>query len=84
VASVLVPLPSAVDDHQTHNARFLVERGAAVLIPQAEFTPEKLAQLLQGIARDKLLVMAQAAHEAAKPDATQAVARVCMELAHAA
>ena len=84
VASVLVPLPSAVDDHQTNNARFLSERGAAVLIPQAEFTPEKLAQLLQGFARDKLLVMAQAARAAAKPDATQAVAQVCMELAHAA
>ena len=84
VASVLVPLPSAVDDHQTHNARFLSERGAAVLIPQTEFTPEKLAQLLQGFARDKLLAMAQAARAAAKPDATQAVAQVCMELAHAA
>lgn len=84
VASVLVPLPSAVDDHQTHNARFLSERGAAILVPQAEFTPEKLAQLLQGFARDKLLTMAQAAREAAKPDATQAVAQVCMELAHAA
>ncbi len=83
VASVLVPLPSAVDDHQTHNARFLSERGAAVLIPQAEFTPEKLALLLQGFARDKLLAMACAAREAAKPDATQAVAQVCMELAHA-
>ncbi len=81
VASLLVPLPSAVDDHQTHNARFLAERGAAVLVPQSEFTPEKLAQLLQGFARDKLLAMAQAAREAAKPDATQAVAQVCMELA---
>lgn len=84
VASVLVPLPSAVDDHQTHNARFLSERGAALLIPQAEFTPEKLAQLLQGFARDQLLAMAQAARAAAKPDATQAVAQICRELAHAA
>lgn len=84
VASVLVPLPSAVDDHQTHNARFLSERGAAVLIPQAEFTPEKLAQLLQGFARNKLLAMAQAARAAAKPDATRAVGEICMELANAA
>jgi UDP-N-acetylglucosamine--N-acetylmuramyl-(pentapeptide) pyrophosphoryl-undecaprenol N-acetylglucosamine transferase len=81
VASVLIPLPSAVDDHQTHNARFLSERGAAVLLPQAELTAEKLAQLLQDFARDKLLAMAQAARAAAKPDATQAVAQVCMELA---
>lgn len=84
VASVLVPLPSAVDDHQTHNARFLADRGAAILIPQSEFTAENLAQFLQGFARDKLLVMAQAARTAAKPDATSAVAHVCMELAHAA
>ena len=84
VASVLVPLPSAVDDHQTHNARFLSERGAAILVPQAEFTPAKLAHLLQGFARGQLLAMAQAARAAAKPDATQAVAQTCMELAHAA
>ncbi len=83
VASVLVPLPSAVDDHQTHNARFLSGRGAAVLIPQAEFTPEKLAQLVQGLTRDQLIEMAQAARAAAKPDATNAVANVCMELANA-
>lgn len=84
VSSILVPLPTAVDDHQTHNARFLSERGAAVLIPQAEFTPERLAQVLTGFTRDKLLVMAQAARAAAKPDATRSVAQACMELAHAA
>jgi UDP-N-acetylglucosamine--N-acetylmuramyl-(pentapeptide) pyrophosphoryl-undecaprenol N-acetylglucosamine transferase len=83
VASVLVPLPSAVDDHQIHNARFLSERGAALLIPQNEFTPECLAQVLASFARDKLLVMAQAARAAAKPDATRGVAETCMELAHA-
>ncbi len=84
VASVLVPLPTAVDDHQTHNARFLSERGAAILIPQREFAAESLAQLLQAFTADKLLAMAQAARAAAKPDATQAVAQICMELAHAA
>lgn len=84
VASVLIPLPSAVDDHQTHNARFLSERGAAILLPQAEFTPEKLAQLLQTLTHGELLRMAQAARAAAKPEATAAVAQVCMELAHAA
>jgi UDP-N-acetylglucosamine--N-acetylmuramyl-(pentapeptide) pyrophosphoryl-undecaprenol N-acetylglucosamine transferase len=81
VASVLVPYPHAVDDHQTHNARYLSERGAAVLIPQPEFTPRKLAQLLGDFARDKLLAMAQAARAAGKPDATRAVAAICMELA---
>ncbi len=84
VASILVPLPWAVDDHQTFNARFLSDCGAAILIPQAEFTPGKLAQLLQSFTRDKLLAMACAARAAAKPDATRAVANICRELAHAA
>jgi UDP-N-acetylglucosamine--N-acetylmuramyl-(pentapeptide) pyrophosphoryl-undecaprenol N-acetylglucosamine transferase len=84
VASLLVPLPWAVDDHQTHNARYLSKRGAAILIPQAEFTPEKLAQLLRSFTRDKLLEMARAARTAAKPDATRVVGDICRELAHAA
>ena len=84
VASVMVPLPWAVDDHQTTNARYLADRGAAILIPQAEFTPEKVAALLQSFTRDKLLEMARAARTAAKPDATRAVGDICMELAHAA
>ena len=81
VASVLIPLPIAVDDHQTHNARFLSEHGAAVLLPQKELSAEKLAQLLREFSREKLLAMAQAARSLAKPDATQAVARVCSSLA---
>lgn len=84
VASILVPLPWAVDDHQTSNARYLADRGAAILIPQSEFTPERLAQLLQSLARDKLLQMACAARSAGKPDATRAVGDICRELAHAA
>jgi UDP-N-acetylglucosamine--N-acetylmuramyl-(pentapeptide) pyrophosphoryl-undecaprenol N-acetylglucosamine transferase len=81
VASVLIPLPIAVDDHQTHNARFLSEHGAAVLLPQKELTAEKLVQLLRGFSREKLLAMAQAARSLAKPHATQAVAQVCISLA---
>ncbi len=81
IASVLVPYPHAVDDHQTHNARYLAERGAAVLMPQPEFTPEKLARLLGEFTREKLLVMAQAARAAGKPEATREVAEVCMGLA---
>ena len=83
VASILVPLPWAVDDHQTFNARFLSDCGAAVLIPQAEFTPEKLVALLQSFSRGKLLEMASAARAAAKPDATRAVGDLCKELAYA-
>lgn len=84
VASLLVPFPFAVDDHQTTNARYLVERGAALLIPQQDFTAEKLAELLQSLTRDKLAGMAIAARAAAKPDATRDVAHICMELARAA
>jgi UDP-N-acetylglucosamine--N-acetylmuramyl-(pentapeptide) pyrophosphoryl-undecaprenol N-acetylglucosamine transferase len=81
MASVLVPFPHAVDDHQTHNARFLAERGAAVLVPQHEFTPQRLADLLRGFTREALLAMAQQARGVAKPEATQTVAAECMRLA---
>jgi UDP-N-acetylglucosamine--N-acetylmuramyl-(pentapeptide) pyrophosphoryl-undecaprenol N-acetylglucosamine transferase len=81
VASVLVPFPHAVDDHQTGNARFLSENGAAVLLPQQDLTPAGLADLLAGFTREKLLAMAQAARKLSKPEATATVAQVCMELA---
>jgi UDP-N-acetylglucosamine--N-acetylmuramyl-(pentapeptide) pyrophosphoryl-undecaprenol N-acetylglucosamine transferase len=80
-ASVLVPYPHAVDDHQTMNARYLAERGAAILIPQPEFTAEKLGELLLGFTREKLKAMALAAREVAKPHAAREVAKACMELA---
>jgi UDP-N-acetylglucosamine--N-acetylmuramyl-(pentapeptide) pyrophosphoryl-undecaprenol N-acetylglucosamine transferase len=84
LASVLVPFPHAVDDHQTVNARFLVERGAAWMIPQAELTPALLAGRIDAIDRAGLLAMAERAREVAKPDATRRVAQVCMEVADAA
>lgn len=80
VASVLVPYPHAVDDHQTTNARFLAQTGAAILLPQNELTPEKLGTLIS-MGRDQLLQMAEKARALARPDATEQVARVCMELA---
>ncbi len=80
VASILIPFPFAVDDHQTHNARFLSERGAARLLPQSELNAEKLAQLLRELTREKLLAMAQLSRSVAKPDAAQRVAQVCAEL----
>lgn len=79
-ASILVPLPHAVDDHQTGNARYLADAGAAVLLPQSQMTPQKLAELLAGLDRDRLLAMAEAARAQAKPDATAAVARAVEEL----
>lgn len=83
VASVLIPFPFAVDDHQTHNARFLSEQGAAVLLPQKELSAEKLVQLLRELSREKLSLMAQAARKLAKPDATLTVVNICKELAAA-
>jgi len=81
VPGVLVPFPHAVDDHQTTNARFLSDAGAAVLLPQSELTPERLAQLFAGFDRKRLLEMASRARALGRPDATQSVARACMELA---
>jgi UDP-N-acetylglucosamine--N-acetylmuramyl-(pentapeptide) pyrophosphoryl-undecaprenol N-acetylglucosamine transferase len=81
IASVLVPFPAAVDDHQTFNARYLADQSAAVLLPQAELTPRKLADLLLGFTRGKLLDMANRARALGKPDAAQIVAEHCMAVA---
>ncbi len=81
IASVLVPFPSAVDDHQTFNARYLADRSAAVLLPQADLTPRGLADLLIGFSREKLLDMANRARALGKPDAAQIVAERCMAAA---
>ena len=81
VASLLVPFPHAVDDHQTGNARFLADAGAAILLPQTELTPQRVAALLQDMTRERLLTMAEKARSCAKPDATARVADVCAGLA---
>jgi UDP-N-acetylglucosamine--N-acetylmuramyl-(pentapeptide) pyrophosphoryl-undecaprenol N-acetylglucosamine transferase len=81
VASVLVPYPHAVDDHQTHNARFLADAGAAVLVPQRDLSARRLADLLAGFTRDTLAEMAVRARALAKPDAAAAVAAVCAAIA---
>jgi UDP-N-acetylglucosamine--N-acetylmuramyl-(pentapeptide) pyrophosphoryl-undecaprenol N-acetylglucosamine transferase len=81
VASVLVPFPFAVDDHQTSNAKYLSEHGAGVLIEQPSFTPDRLATLLRSLDRPALLVMAEKARKLSKPLATQAVADACVAIA---
>lgn len=81
VASLLVPFPHAVDDHQTGNAHYLSDAGAALLMPQAEFTVEKVAALLQGMTRKQCLDMAIKARGLGMPEATTKVATICMELA---
>ena len=81
VASILIPYPSAVDDHQTLNAKFLVDAGAAELLPQKELTPERLAAIIQTKTRAVLQGMAEKARALAKVDATVKVADVCVECA---
>ncbi|WP_238382822.1 undecaprenyldiphospho-muramoylpentapeptide beta-N-acetylglucosaminyltransferase [Cognatilysobacter segetis] len=80
VASVLVPFPQAVDDHQTKNAQFLVERGAARLLPQGAHLAAQLADTLDSLgSRDALRPMADAARALARPDAAVRVADFVME-----
>ena len=81
VASVLVPFPYAVDDHQTTNAAYLSENGAAILIQQAALSVAKTSEILQQLTRKKCLTMATHARVLAKPEATASVANVCMALA---
>ena len=80
VASLLVPFPHAVDDHQTSNARFLGNAGAAILLPQDQLTPQHLAEL-RNLSRQQLTQMAEKARALARPEATAAVAQACAELA---
>jgi len=83
VAAVLVPYPHATDDHQTGNARFLADAGAAILLPQPELTAERLASLLADFSsqRSMLLEMACRARELAMPDAARRVASYCLRAA---
>lgn len=83
LASILVPLPHAIDDHQTKNAEYLSESGAAVLVRQAEFTSEVLTKLLKELFEEpqKLRDMGVKARLMAKPDATEQVANHCLQVA---
>lgn len=80
VAALLVPFPHAVDDHQTHNARFLSDAQAAWLWPQTELSAERLAQWLSGLNRTDLQAMAERAQRLAKPDAASQVVQACEQL----
>jgi UDP-N-acetylglucosamine--N-acetylmuramyl-(pentapeptide) pyrophosphoryl-undecaprenol N-acetylglucosamine transferase len=80
VASILVPFPHAVDDHQSANARFLANAGAAILLPQTELTAERLVEI-RHMPRSQLQQMAERARDLARPEATMAVATICAALA---
>ncbi len=81
VASVLIPFPFAVDDHQTTNAAYLSENEAAILVQQTAFTAEKAVEILKRLTRGSCLTMAKNARALAKPEATETVANVCLKLA---
>lgn len=84
LGSFLVPLPHAIDDHQTRNAEFLAQQGAAVLLPQHATDAERLAAQLTEVLMDKQRIetMGQQAQRLAQPDATQRVVDICLEVAH--
>jgi UDP-N-acetylglucosamine--N-acetylmuramyl-(pentapeptide) pyrophosphoryl-undecaprenol N-acetylglucosamine transferase len=83
--AILVPYPFAADDHQSANARFLAERGAAVLLPQRDLDETALAALVGALRDDpaRLAEMAAQARRLACPEATARVAAQCLEVLHA-
>ena len=85
LASILIPFPYAIDDHQTKNACYLSEQGAAILLPENELTEEKIATLLFELCTPKsnLLNMAERIGKLAHPAAAEAVGLLCLGEAHA-
>ena len=81
VASVLVPFPFAVDDHQTTNAAYLADTGAALLVQQSALTDTVLLKILQDLNREKCCEMAIKARSLGKPEATNTVANICEAVA---
>lgn len=80
-AALFVPFPSAVDDHQTSNARFLVACGAGWQVAQSDLTPSTLADLLQKTERVTLLDIGLKAKKMQKTEATKRMVAACEELA---
>lgn len=76
IAAIFVPLPSAVDDHQTANARTLTQHDAAILLPQSEMTPKRLSDELAALDRSTCLAMAKKGHALANRSASQQVADI--------
>lgn len=85
IASILVPYPYAVDDHQTANARYLSEQGCAVLLPESELKESRLTEILCEFTdtREKLVQMAKSARQLARTDATIEVGEICLGVAYA-
>jgi UDP-N-acetylglucosamine--N-acetylmuramyl-(pentapeptide) pyrophosphoryl-undecaprenol N-acetylglucosamine transferase len=85
LGAILVPYPFAVDDHQTRNAQFMVEGGAAWLLPQAELNPSVLAEMMIPLfaKRERLTILSDAARKLAKVDATEQVSDECRRVCYA-
>lgn len=83
VPSILIPLTVSTTSHQRDNAVYMEKAGAAVHLPQTEFTPQKLAEVLASLTRERLRAMAEAAKKIGQPDATETVAKVLEEVAKA-
>jgi UDP-N-acetylglucosamine--N-acetylmuramyl-(pentapeptide) pyrophosphoryl-undecaprenol N-acetylglucosamine transferase len=81
VAAFFVPFPFAVDDHQTTNAAFLADHGAALMVQQRDLTAEGLVAWLRSQTRETLAQMAERSRSLAKPDATEQVAQICATVA---
>lgn len=80
-AAIFVPLPSAVDDHQSMNAKYLVDQNAAWIQPQSELTPEKLANEILNMDRKRLLEVAIESRKLCIPNTVSTMINVCEELA---
>ncbi|MBD8598531.1 undecaprenyldiphospho-muramoylpentapeptide beta-N-acetylglucosaminyltransferase [Pseudomonas sp. W2Oct36] len=82
--SLLVPLPHAIDDHQSRNAEYLAREGAAFVMPQATTGAAEMAARLKEVLMqpEQLNRMAVTARQLAKPDATNTVVDICLEVAH--
>jgi len=81
--AIFVPFPQAADDHQRRNAEAIAEGGAAVLVPQAELTPQRLTEVVTQLFGDpgRLKQMAERARALSHHDAAGRVARMVAELA---
>ncbi len=81
LGALLIPYPHAVDDHQTANARYLSDAGAAVLLPQSELNPETLGAMLSRLLQDpaRLRTLAKLARSLALPEADARIAAACLE-----
>jgi UDP-N-acetylglucosamine--N-acetylmuramyl-(pentapeptide) pyrophosphoryl-undecaprenol N-acetylglucosamine transferase len=86
VGSVLIPFAAATDDHQTHNAQYLVRDGAGVMIGESELSAERLAGELRALCagRGRLIAMAERARALARPRATEELADACTRLLESA